>query len=103
MKARIMYIERKDDGVTRSGRIGRVTFSKTGSTLYYGGKSFKSLKGGGSNPNYYEIESGDKYWITGCKKSGYVGETSIEIDEDVRDEYWNKIRDWPSRTIRDRV
>ena len=99
MKARIMYIERKGDWA----RIGRVTFSKTGSTLFYGGKSFKPLKVGGPNPNYHEVESGDKYWIIGCKKRGYVGDTLIEIDEDVRDEYWNKIRDWPSRTIRDRV
>ena len=98
-----MYIERKVEGSTDPARIGRVTFSKTGSTLYYGGKSFQALKGGGPTANYVEVKSGDKYWITGCKKSGYVGETPIEIDEDVRDEYWNVIRAWPSRTTRDRV
>jgi hypothetical protein len=106
MKARIMYIERKGDDVTGPGRIGRVTFSKTGSTLYYDGKSFKSLKGG-YKANYFEVESGENYWISGCKKRGgvrmYGSELPVEIDEDVRDEYWNKIRNWPSRTIRDRV
>ncbi|MHB8635562.1 MAG: 1-deoxy-D-xylulose-5-phosphate synthase [Fimbriimonadaceae bacterium] len=102
MKSRIMYIERKVDGSTDPARLGRVTFSKTGRTLYYAGKSFTGLKGG-DNANFIEVESGDKYWITGCKKKGYVGDAPIEIDEDVRDEYWDVIRKWPSRTIRDRL
>ena len=107
MKARIIYIESKAEDLVRPARIGRVTFSKTGRTLYYGGKSFQSLKGKGSKANYYEIESGQQYWISGCKKNGadrlYTSNLPIEIDEDARDEYWNKIRGWPSRTIRDRV
>lgn len=100
-----MYIERKGGGLNGPARIGRVTFSKTGRTLYYGGKSFKPEKCG--DANYLEVESGDRYWISGCKKRGgdrlYVSNLPIEIDEDVRDEYWNKIRGWPTRTIRDRV
>jgi hypothetical protein len=44
MKSRIMYIEPKAGGLTGPGRIGRVTFSKTGATLYYRGRSFQSLK-----------------------------------------------------------
>jgi hypothetical protein len=38
----IMYIEEKD-GVTGHARIGCVRTSRTGRTLYYDGKSFKSL------------------------------------------------------------
>lgn len=47
MKSRIMYIENKAEGLTGPARIGRVTFSKTGRTLYYKGRSFQSLKGEG--------------------------------------------------------
>ena len=97
-----MYIENRAEGASDPARIGRVTFSKTGRTLYYGGKTFQSLKGG-DKATHYELISGDKYWFANCKKSGYVGAVPIEIDEDVRDEYWNDIREWPSRTIRDRV
>jgi hypothetical protein len=42
-----MYIESKADGLSGPARIGRVSFSKTGRTLYYGGKEFRSLEGMG--------------------------------------------------------
>ncbi len=70
MKTRIMYIESKAGGLVGPARIGRVTFSKTGATLHYGGKSFQSLKGRGFKSNYYEIESGEPYWISGPRKDG---------------------------------
>ena len=99
MKSRIMYIENKSDGLTGPARIGRVTFSKTGRTLYYQGKSFRSLKGKGFKANHYEIETGDQYWISGCKKDGgdrlYGERVPVEIDEDVREEYWSEIRRLP--------
>src|SRR5438105_2875040 len=72
-------------------RIGRVTFSKSGSTIFYGGKALQTLSGRGFKANYFEIESGDEYWISGCHKNGqdrlYSDEGSghnltIEIDED---------------------
>jgi hypothetical protein len=47
MKSRIMYIESKAGGLTGSSRIGRVTFSKSGATIYHQGKAFQSLRGGG--------------------------------------------------------
>ncbi len=43
-RSRIMYIEYKGDGLTGPARIGRVTFSKTGGTVYYRDKAFQSLK-----------------------------------------------------------
>lgn len=48
-----MYIESKADGLAGPPRIGRVTFSKTGQTLYYRGDAFRSLKGAGFKANYY--------------------------------------------------
>ena len=96
-KTRLMYIELKS-GFNDSGpaRIGRVRFSKTGCTLYYGGKSFQSLKGTGSGANYHDIESGEQYWISGPKKNGedrhWAGSGQVEINPDVWDEYWATIR-----------
>lgn len=51
MKTRVMYIESKADGLSVPARIGRVSFSKTGRILYYGGKEFRSLKGMGFKAN----------------------------------------------------
>jgi hypothetical protein len=76
------------------GRIGRVLFSKSGRTLYYRGQTFQSCKGRGFKCNYFDIETDVGYWISGCKARGgdrlYPG--SVEIDEDVREEYWTIIR-----------
>jgi hypothetical protein len=101
MRDRIMYIEDKSVGLTGPARIGRVSFSKTGRTLYYGGKSFQSLGGGGFKANYFDVESGDEYWISGPRRDGayrlYGERIPVEIDEDVRVEYWTDIRGQPSR------
>jgi hypothetical protein len=43
--SRIMYIESKEASLSGPARIGRVTFSKTGRTIYYRGKAFHSLGG----------------------------------------------------------
>jgi hypothetical protein len=96
MKPRIMYIERKEESLVGPARIGRVAFSKNGRKLYYGGQSFQSLKGG-YKANYYDVETGAKYWISGPKKMGGdrlypESRVPVVIDEDVREEYWESIR-----------
>jgi hypothetical protein len=101
-----MYIENKSaqppgtSGVVGPARIGRVTFSKTGKTLYYKGKTFQSLKGSGSKANYYEVDAQDQYWISGPKKNGadgLYGPRPTPIDEDAREEYWLPIRKLPAK------
>ena len=91
-----MYIEQKAGSLTGPARIGRVTYSKTGATIYYGGREFRSLKGAGFKANYYDVESGDEYWISGPRKDGrdalYSTNIPTEVDEDVRQEYWVQIR-----------
>jgi hypothetical protein len=91
-----MYIENKSDGLTGPARIGRVTFSKTGKSLNYRGMTFRSKKGAGYKSNYFEVESGDSYWISGPHKDGrdrlYPSSVPVEVDEDVADEYWTLIR-----------
>jgi hypothetical protein len=87
LRSRVMYIENKSTGLNGPARIGRVYFSKTGKTIYYADKRFRSLKGSGFKANYYDVESGDHYWITGVKKRGgnrlYGGNLGVEIDDDV--------------------
>lgn len=101
MRTRIMYIEEKSSGLSGDARIGRVAFSKTGRTLYYAGQTFQSLKGMGFKANYYDLETGDRYWISGPRKDGadrlYGEALPVEIDDDVREEYWTQIRGLPSR------
>lgn len=96
---RIMYIERKGGELIGPARIGRVTFSRTGCTLYYRDQTFQSLKGHGFKANYFEIATGDSYWISGPKRDGsdrlYGERIPIEIDADVREEYWTSIRGLP--------
>jgi hypothetical protein len=99
MKSRIMYVESKAEGLSGPARIGRVAFSKTGRTLHYDGKTFQSLKGQGFKANYFEVETGDHYWISGCKRDGsdrlYGERVPIAIDDDVREEYWTEVRGQP--------
>lgn len=96
-----MYIESKATGLTGEARIGRVSFSKTGRTLYYRGRAFQSLRGSGFKANYYDVATGEEYWISGPRKDGadrlYGEPVPVEIDEDVREEYWTHIRNEPHR------
>jgi hypothetical protein len=90
-----MYIESKADSLVGPARIGRVTFSKSGSSLTYGGRTFHRKKG--FKANYFDVETGDEYWISGPRKDGedrlYPESTQpVEIDDDVATEYWTKIR-----------
>ena len=99
-----MYIELKSgEGHSDRGlaRIGRVSFSKSGKSIHYRELKFQSLKGAGICANYFEAETGDEYWISGCKKNGqdrhWAGGGPVEIDADVREEYWTEIRKQPER------
>jgi hypothetical protein len=96
-KSRIMYVECKANGLNGSARIGRVTFSKTGLSIYYGGKKFLRIRG--FKANYQDAETHDEYWISGPRRDGkdrlYVSNIPVEIDEDVREEYWTEVRKKP--------
>lgn len=87
--------------LTGPARVGRVTFSKTGRTIYYQGQEFASLRGSGFKANYYDVATGAEYWISGPKRDGsdrlYGERIPVEIDDDVREEYWTEIRRQPDR------
>ena len=96
-KTRIMYIENKSTSLNGPARIGRVTFSKTGKSVNYGGRTFRSLKGHGSKANYFDVETGEEFWISGPRKDGNdrlypESSLAVEIDPDVAEEYWRDVR-----------
>jgi hypothetical protein len=102
-----MYIESKGESLSGPARIGRVTFSKTRKTIHYNGRSFRSLKGAGFKANYCDNETHEQYWISGPRHDGkdrlYVSNIPVEIDDDVREEYWAEIRKKPDLKSRSRT
>ncbi len=88
-----MYIENKETG---EARIGRVTFSRTLQTGYYRDKMLQRSGGAGIKGNFFDAETSEEYWVSGCKKRGgdshWANKVSVNIDEDVREEYWTIIR-----------
>lgn len=96
-KSRIMFIEDKSQGSNGPARIGRVTFSKSGLSFHYQGRTFQRLGGRGFKANYFDEETGQHFWISGPRKDGadrlYPSSSiPVDIDADVHDEYWQEIR-----------
>lgn len=90
LKRRLMYVENKSgdiDGV--AARVGWVTFSKTGQSVYYRGRTLQ--KANGIAGNFRDIGSGEEYWISGIKKRGsnvhWAEHVPVLIDDDAREEY----------------
>jgi hypothetical protein len=87
----LRYIELKT-GFNDNGPawIGHVQLSPSRRTVYFNGKAFKRTTRAASG-NYYDIESGEQYWISGVKKSGrdrhWAGTGKITIEASAVDEY----------------
>jgi hypothetical protein len=100
VRSRIMYIESKAEGLSGPARIGRVTFSKSGQSVYYEGRRLARFRG--YKANYRDVDTGEEYWISGPRKDGadrlYGERVPVPIDPDVREEYWTHIRGLPERT-----
>src|SRR5690348_14606286 len=90
-RTRMMYVELKS-GHRDNGPawIGRVTFSKSGRSIFHRGRELVRIKGGVSG-NYMDVQTGEEFWVSGVKRNGSnrhsAGSGSIQIDEDVRAEY----------------
>lgn len=97
MKSRIMFIGPGGGQACGGGRIGRVAFSQTGRSIRYRGITFQTLGGAGYKANYYNVATGAWYWISGPRRDGNdaLYPMTIEIDDDVREEYWSEIRKRP--------
>ncbi|MBZ5590530.1 MAG: hypothetical protein LAO05_18425 [Acidobacteriia bacterium] len=80
----LKYIELKtgfsDDG---PAWIARVSVSKSGRTVYFGGKALRRAKGLAPG-NYVDVQTGDAYWVSGVKKRGtnrhWAGSAKIIVE-----------------------
>ena len=89
---RVMFIENKDGYIDKfSARIGWVSFSKSGNTVYYKDKILRKIKGGGIRGNFFDVATNEEYWISGIKKKGsnvhWSEPTDVAIDDDALSEY----------------
>ncbi|MAS94829.1 MAG: hypothetical protein CMO55_16650 [Verrucomicrobiales bacterium] len=68
MKGELVYVELKT-GQFDCGPawIGFAERSKSGRTLYFNDRAFQSCKGRGVGANYFDLETGEQYWISGVK------------------------------------
>jgi hypothetical protein len=104
MQPRIMFIAELDTSRhTKWARIGRVRFSKTGRTLYYAGRELSGSQG------WYRDDTGALFHVARARADGLDrsegrkrGSFPVEIDDDVREEYWTEVRGEPNR-INERV
>jgi hypothetical protein len=95
MAERIMYIHLKTGYHTDQGPawISCVRFSKSWRTAYFHGHTLRRVTGtAGANfdANFYDIETGDQYWLSGPKRDRTDGRYSHQqptVDEDAREPY----------------
>jgi hypothetical protein len=90
-KRRLMYIEKKDGDIDgASGRIGWVTLSGGGKTVYYRGRTL-TRPAEGVRGTYFDDGTGHEYWISAVKKAGshahFAARVAVRIDPDARYEY----------------
>ncbi len=91
-KPRLMYIELKTGQNDRGPAwIARVTFSKSGRSLYFNGMALKRTARPGVAGNHYDLETGDEYWVSGVKKDGqdrhWAGSGKVNIDAAAVEDY----------------
>lgn len=97
MESRIMYVEYKGEGLEGPGRIARVTFSKSRSSVYFRGKAAADSRRSGVQSELLRRRDGRALLGVRPKRNGqdrlYGG--LVDVDEDVREEYWTEIRCQP--------
>jgi len=92
MKGRLIYVELKSGyGDNGPAWIGYGDSSKSGRTIYFNDQAFQSCKGRGISANYFDLESGDEYWISGIKRDGddrhWAGSGKIAVHDNAVEEY----------------
>jgi len=87
----MLYIELKSDSNDRGPAwIGLATLSGSGRTVYFNGKALKRLGGGGIG-SHGDLETDDKYWVSGVKKDGsdrhWAGGGVVMVDSRIVADY----------------
>jgi len=69
--------------------------------IYDADQCFVPQRNRGSGANYTETQSGEPYWIAPCRKDGRdsLQPRVVQIDEEVREEYWHYIRALPNSVL----
>ena len=90
---RLMYIENKDGDIDGAdARIGWVTFSKSGRSIYYRGRTLRRSPGGGVSGNFFDADSGEEFWVSGVKSRGsnqhpQERRCTVQVDDDAIEAY----------------
>ncbi|MBO1754840.1 hypothetical protein J4030_06910 [Allobranchiibius sp. CTAmp26] len=90
-----MHVQLKSAYDTDGGPawITRVRFTRTWRTAYVHGRTLKRVTGtyrANFDSNFYDVDSGEGFWISGPKRDRTDGRYSAQqppVDPDVRDEY----------------
>ena len=107
--SKIMYIEQMTGDPIEPAIIARVHFSRDGLTLYYDCQGMQRLKGeeDAAGANYLGAYFGDKYMIVEATPDGsempFEKWGVVEVDKEVRKEYWREVRQMPHAVRRERV
>ncbi len=101
---RVIWIEKKSGNLVGPAKIGWVEVKEKGKRLEYQKQIFRSLRGQGYKSNFFDMKTGDEYWISGCRKDGRdaLYNTDVEIDENALEEYWIKIRGVPENLAKNK-
>jgi hypothetical protein len=92
LKKRLMYIENKDGQIDGAdARIGWVTFSKSGQTVFYRGRELAKSGGQGIRGNFHDVATREEFWVSGVKKRGSnvhpAERARVEVDPDAMEAY----------------
>lgn len=102
---RLMYVELKsgwsDDG---PAWIGYVRMSKSGKTVYFNDRALQRCRG--AQGNYFDVESGEEYWVSGVKKHSSnrhpAGRGKVTIDSRAVEEFL-RLKGWKRLSATDYV
>lgn len=88
----LKYIELKSGfGGRGPAWIATVELSKSKTTVYFNGRALCRAKGGGLSGNYFDIETGEEYWVSGAKKNGedrhWSGSGRVLVEAAALEEY----------------
>ena len=96
MTERIMYVQLKTGHDTDAGPawIAKVNFNRTWKTLRFHGRTLRRMHSGmdgyGRDANFYDMDSGEMYWVSGPKRDRTDGRySSLQplVDADARADY----------------
>jgi hypothetical protein len=89
---RLRYVELKTGHADNGPAvIARVRSSKSGRTIYVAGKALRRAVRGGVAGNFFDVKTGEEYWVSGVKRNGrdrhWAGSGKVDIEATAVAEY----------------